>query len=65
MTNPEPKPPIDRGSGTEVEYNGRMFYGFNASDRAELTYLRDWKAWIESRDTFKGFMMLVRLEGRQ
>lgn len=49
----------------EVVYNGRKFYGAGAHDRAELTYLRDWKAWVESRDSFKSFMLLVRLEAQR
>lgn len=28
-------------------YNGREFYGQHADERAELTYLRDWKRWAE------------------
>lgn len=43
--DPEPKPPVDTGSH-QAEYNGRKFFGERASDRAELTYLRDWKAWV-------------------
>lgn len=46
---PEPQPPQDvEGSrGVDVIYNGRHFYGSYGSDRAELTYLRDWKQWAE------------------
>jgi hypothetical protein len=46
MNDPEPSPPVDIGSH-QAEYNGRKFFGEKASDRAELTYLRDWKAWVE------------------
>lgn len=49
---PEPKEPTFITIG-EAEYNGRKFFGDgmgcngHAHDRAELTYLRDWKAWAE------------------
>jgi hypothetical protein len=46
--DPEPRPPTESGP-YEYVYNGRGFYGDHASDRAELTYLRDWKAWAERR----------------
>jgi hypothetical protein len=45
--DPEPKPPVDGNGGFECIYNGRRFYGAGASDRAELTYLRDWQAWAK------------------
>jgi predicted alpha/beta hydrolase len=50
-TQPEPKAPVDveRRGGFESVYNGRRFYGVGASDRAELTYLRDWKRWLEAQ----------------
>lgn len=44
--DPEPQPATDVEPMVSV-YNGRRFYGTGASDRAELTYLRDWKAWAE------------------
>lgn len=46
--DPEPQAPVDTGPFESV-YNGRHFYGNGASDRAELTYLRDWKAWASRK----------------
>jgi hypothetical protein len=52
IKDPEPKPPTFISLG-ESEYNGRKFYGDgmgcngHADMRAELTYVRDWKAWAE------------------
>jgi excisionase family DNA binding protein len=52
MEDPEPQPPTSISFG-EAEYNGRKFHGTgqgcngHADDRAELTYLRDWKAWAQ------------------
>jgi hypothetical protein len=43
-TEPKPWTTIARN---ESEYAGRKFYGPLADDRAELTYLRDWKRWAE------------------
>jgi hypothetical protein len=51
---PEPQEPKFITMG-QAEYNGRMFFGDgmgcngHAHDRAELTYLRDWKRWAESQ----------------
>lgn len=50
--HPEPQEPQFIGIGLAT-YNGRNFYGDgmgcngHAHDRAELTYLRDWKRWAE------------------
>jgi hypothetical protein len=56
--NKEPQPPEYVSLG-HVRYNGRDFYGTgagcngHADERAELTYLRDWKVWAEKQ--FKGY----------
>lgn len=53
-TIPEPKEPTFVTIGV-AEYNGRKFFGDgmgcngHAHDRAELTYLRDWKTWAEGQ----------------
>lgn len=48
----EPQPPEDL-SLLESVYNDRHFYSgqgmTSGSDRAELTYLRDWKRWAEQQ----------------
>lgn len=42
------KPPETEVLGWQhCRYNGRDFYGEHADERAELTYLRDWKRWAE------------------
>ena len=41
-----------------ARYNGRDFYGEHAHDRAELTYLRDWKHWAEQE--LRGFEAFSR-----
>jgi len=49
MSTKYPEPPeytyVDRD---RAEYRGRIFYGQNAHDRAELTWLREWKQWAEA-----------------
>jgi len=48
MRDPKPEPPQFVGVHHE-RYNGRDFYGTHASERAELTYLRELCAWQARR----------------